>query len=133
MYNTKFECRYDKNDVFLGSGVVNENEKNYIRDILYKEDLLIIFSIDFENDFEELTNCFNELYEKIKNFAPLKKCMKHFAASIMSEDEQSGLLIMYSYHYMNNIHKCISEYLDTGTLTEKNMQLLIKLQNNIIL
>ena len=45
MYDTKFECRYHKDDVFLESDNVNENEKSIVRDILYKEDLLIFFQL----------------------------------------------------------------------------------------
>jgi hypothetical protein len=66
----------------------------------------------------------NELYQKIKNFLPLKECMKKMAGIIMAEDEQSGLLLMYSYDYMHITHKCISEYLDTGTISDENITLL---------
>lgn len=124
MYDTKFECRYHREDVFLETDEVTDDEKNFIRNLLYKEDILNIFIIDFNDDFEVFTNVINELYEKIKNFLPFKECMKKMATSIMSEDEQSGLVIMYSYDYMYITHKCVSEYLDTGLLSEENMKLL---------
>lgn len=124
MYDTKFECRYHREDVFLETDEVTDDEKNFIRNLLYKEDILNIFIIDFNDDFEVFTNVINELYEKIKNFLPFKECIKKMATSIMSEDEQSGLVIMYSYDYMYITHKCVSEYLDTGLLSEENMKLL---------
>ena len=46
MYNTKYECRYNSDDVFLESDEISNDEKNYVRDILYKEDLMNIFEID---------------------------------------------------------------------------------------
>ena len=127
MYDTKFECRYHREDVFLETDEVTDDEKNFIRNLLYKEDILNIFIIDFNDDFEVFTNVINELYEKIKNFLPFKECMKKMATSIMSEDEQSGLVIMYSYDYMYITHKCVSEYLDTTSLSEENMKLLEKI------
>jgi hypothetical protein len=124
MYDTKFECRYYSEDVFLVTDDVTDEEKNFIRNVLYREDLLHIFIIDFNDDFEVFTNVINELYEKIKDFLPFNKCMKKMAATIMSEDEQSGLLLMYSYDYMYMTHKCVSQYLETGSVSEENMKLL---------
>lgn len=124
MYDTKFECRYHKDDIFLETDQVTDDEKNFIRNILYREDIINIFLIDFNDDFDILNNLMNELYEKIKNFSPLKECMKKMAKIILSEDEHSGLLLMYSYDYMYISHKCISEYLDTGSISYENMKLL---------
>lgn len=131
MYDTKFECRYYKDDVFLETDDVNDEEKGFIRDILYKEDLLNIFSIDisentnvFDNVFESIIS---ELYNKIKHCSQLKNCMKKMASILMSEDEEFGLIILYSYDYMHITHKCISEYLDTGLISKENIELLDKI------
>jgi len=128
MYDTKFECRYHKDDVFLETDNVNENQKALIRDILYKEDLLNIFSIDYYNDdFDVFTEIIPQLYSKIQDCLPLIQCMKKMAAKVMSEDLQTGLCILYSYDYMHVMHKCVSEYLDNGILSEENMKLLEKI------
>ncbi len=125
MYDTKFECRYHKEDVFLETDKVNDYEKSFIRDILYKEDLLNIFSIDYyDDDFETFSNIIPELYSKIKECLPLTECMTRMAAKVMSEDLQTGLCILYSYDYMYITHKCVSEYLESGSLSEENMKLL---------
>jgi hypothetical protein len=128
MYDTKFECRYHKDDVFLDTDTVNDYEKTFIRDILYKEDLLNIFSIDYYNDdFDVFTEIIPQLYSKIQECLPLTECMKKMAAKVMSEDLQTGLCILYSYDYMHIMHKCVSEYLDTTSLSEENMKLLEKI------
>ena len=121
MYNTKFECRYHKDDVFLETDVLTDEEKAMVRDILYKEDVLNVFSIDFNDDSIVFENAITSLYEKIKHYQPLKNCMKKMAATILSEDEQMGLVIMYSYDYMYIIHKCVSDYLETSSISEQNM------------
>jgi len=129
MYDTKFECRYHRDDVFLEIDNVNENEKWFIRDILYKEDVLNIFSIDYYDDhhFNAFDNAITELYNKIKECEPLTECMKKMAAKVISEDLQTGLCILYSYDYMNITHKCVSEYLDTGSLSDENIKLLVEI------
>jgi hypothetical protein len=125
MYDTKFECRYQRDDVFLETDNVNENQKCLIRDILYKEDLLNIFSIDYyDDDFDVFTEIIPQLYSRIQECLPLKECMKKMAAKVMSEDLQTGLCILYSYDYMHIMHKCVSEYLEGGSLSEENMKLL---------
>lgn len=124
MYDTKFECRYHKDDVFLETDYVNENEKSIVRDILYKEDLLNIFLIDFNDDFDAFSNVISKLYSRIQYCLPLKECMKKISAKIMSEDLHVGLCILYSYDYMYITHKCVSEYLEGGSLSEENMKLL---------
>lgn len=133
MYDTKFECRYHKDNVFLEGDCVTDEEKNIIRNVLYKEDVLNIFFIDdFDDDFDIFSNVMNELYKKIKDFLPFKECMKKMAAKLMSEDEQTGLILMYSYDYMYITHKCVSEYLEITTISEENMKLLSEFSNNIL-
>jgi hypothetical protein len=126
MYDTKFECRYHRDDVFLETDNISENEKYFIRDVLYKEDLLNIFSIDcFEDDdFNIFSNVISQLYSKIEDCLPLTECMKKMGAKVMSEDLQTGLCILYSYDYMYITHKCVSEYLETRSLSKENMKLL---------
>ncbi len=125
MYDTKFECRYHKDDVFLETDNVNEYEKCFIRDFLYKEDLLNIFSIDqLDNDFDIFSNAISKLYIKIKDCLLLKEFMKKMAAKIISEDPEVGLCILYSYDYMYITHPCVSEYLESGTISPENIKLL---------
>ena len=120
MYNTKYECRYYKDDVILPDDKVTPEEADYIRNTLYQEDYLNIFSInnvdnyDFNDDYELLSKSIYNLYEKIKDSDVLKSFMQKASGYIISEDLQLGLCILYSYDYMHLMHKCVSEYLDTG-------------------
>ena len=127
MYNTKFECRYHKDDVFLETDQVNEEEMMYIRNILYREDFLNIFNIDYNDIFDVFETTMNELFEKIKNCSELNKLMKDKAEKLLlSTDLKSGLIILYSYDYMYLTHKCVSEYLETGSVSPENIHLLDK-------
>jgi hypothetical protein len=125
MYNTKHQCRYYKDDVILPDDNVTSEEADYIRNILYQEDYLNIFSInngekencDFNGDFELLSKAVYNLYEKIQDNDLLKIFMKKAAANLMSDDLQLGLCILYSYDYMYLMHEFVSEYLDTGFIS----------------
>jgi hypothetical protein len=134
MYDIKYECRYHKNDIFLETDNITDDEKDFIRNILYKEDLVNIFEIDSNNEFEIFNDIIPNLYEKIKNNLFLKECMKKAALKLISEDEELGLCILYSYDFMYLTHKCVSEYLDTGLISHENINLFKKCKelNNIL-
>ena len=130
MYNTKFECRYNKDSVFLETDDVTDYEKEYIRDILYKEDLINIFNIDNNDNFEELNYILSEINVKVKDYEPLNQIMKKTASILLSENTELGLYILFSYDYMYITHKCISEYLENGFISHDNIELLEKSVNN---
>jgi hypothetical protein len=132
MYNTKYECRYYKDDIILPDDKVTPEEEEYIRDILYQEDCLNIFSInDGENIDEDNSKLISEsiynLYEKIKDSDVLKIFMQKAAGNIISEDLLLGLCILYSYDYMHLIHDCVSEYLDTGFISLESIDRMNKI------
>ena len=56
--------------------------------------------------------------------------MKKTATLLLSEDTELGLYILYSYHYMYITHKCVSEYLETGLISQENINTLNKCVNN---
>jgi hypothetical protein len=129
MYNTKYECRYHKDNIFLDTDNVTDEEKNYIRNILYREDLLNIFEID-SNELDILNDILSEIYEKIKDNEFLSDCMNKISSSLFSQNTEFGLCLLYSYDFMYLTHKCVSEYLDTGIISEQNVNLLNNCINN---
>ena len=131
MYNTKYECQYckEESELFLKTDEINEEEiseeeKDNARDILYKEDFKAIFCIDDEPDFEKLGDVLSELYTKLNENESLMECMTYGAAKFFSEDEETGLCVLYAYDFMYLTHKCVSEYLETGVISEEHINLL---------
>jgi hypothetical protein len=120
MYNTKYVCIYNSKDVFLDTDEVTITEKDCILNILYRQDILSIFELE---DFDEkiLNQSIFELYEKVKENLKLRKIMIHLAEQLMSNDEKMGFLIMYSFDYLYVTHKYISDFLETGDISEENL------------
>ena len=50
MYNTKVICTYNTPDVFSVDDNINEEEKGFVRDTLYRQELLNILGIEDFND-----------------------------------------------------------------------------------
>jgi hypothetical protein len=120
MYNTKYLCTYNSNDVFLENDNVNGEEVDFIRHILYKQDILNIFDVE-EYDDKEFNKEIHVIYEKIKHCEKLKNCITKLANDLFSEDLEIGLIILFSYDYLYLSHLCISEYLETGDLLTGNI------------
>ena len=122
MYNTNYECRYYKNDIILEISKFTDDEKEYIRDIMYKEDLINIFDLKETDDFNCLNDNLSNIYEKIKNNCDLKECMILSASKLLSKDEQTGLCILYSFDFMYLTHDCISDYLKSNLIMEDKIK-----------
>jgi len=130
MYNTKVVCKYN-NYIFENLGELEhmtEKDKEFFLDACYREDFLNIFGLEEYNE-REIDEAMCELYEKIKECKELKECMLKSASQIMSLDEEFGLLFLFSYDYMYLSHICISEFLETGQISQDNIS---KLKSKIL-
>ena len=126
MYNITIQCRYHKEDVILDTDNVSEEEASFIRDYLYKEDVLLIFGLDFDDSEDGFNNGIMELYEKLKDQLEFKELMEKAAAMLFSTDLITGLCVLYSYDYMHLTHSCVCEYLKTGEMDVKSLKEVLK-------
>ena len=120
MYNTKFVCTYNTSSVFFEEENIGDKDEEFIRDTIYRQELLYILGMEDYNE-TEMNNSIDELYEKIKENNELKLCMQKLASHFMSIDEKFGLMILYSFDYMHLTHICISELLETNKISVKNI------------
>ena len=120
MYNTKFICTYHSEDIFNNQDFINYNDENFIRDAIYRQEILEIFNMKEYNE-NEMDNNLKNLYNNIKNCNELKEIMIKLASSYISTDEVLGLIFLFAYDYMYISHLCISEYLENGKISEDNL------------
>ena len=128
MYNIKVICTYNTPEVFLETDNVTDGEKSFIRDTIYRQELLDIFELEEYNE-TELNNAILELYIKIKNCTELKKCMIKISKNYMIDDEKTGLMFLFSYDFMFLTHICICEFLEQGKITDEHIKNLEKTIN----
>ena len=139
MYNTKVVCTYNTPEVFLETDDITDDEKAFVRDIIYRQELLDILNIDYENEDndndDKISEAVKELYNRVKDCTELRKCMvkvveKHMnVGKYMTNNEELGMMLLLSYDYMYLTHICISEYLDTGAISHENVRKLEKALN----
>ena len=128
MYNTKVICTYYTDDIFLESDNISLNEKGFIREVIYRQELLDILGIESYNEIE-MNNAIHELYNRVKDCKEIKECIKEISKQfIIANDDEFGLILLYSYDYLYITHICISEYLENGHFSEL---LLEKIKQNL--
>ena len=120
MYDTTHICRYHSDDIFLETDNVTQKEKDYIRNVLYREDLMYVFDMDDFND-ENINLNVKNLYELLKTNVDMKECMKKAANKYLSEDEEFGLMVLFAYDYFYLTHNCICEYIETKKINENSI------------
>ena len=54
MYNTKFVCTYNTPDVFSVDDNISDDEKKFVRDVIYRQELLNILGME---DFNKVCIC----------------------------------------------------------------------------
>ena len=139
MYNTKVECTYNTPEVFLETDNITDDEKSFIRNIIYRQELLNVLDIDYENNDEDneekINEAIKELYNRVKDYTCLRKCMvkvveKHLnVGKYMTGGQELGMMLLYSYDYMYLTHICISEFIETGKISDENIRSLEKALN----
>ena len=128
MYNTKYICTYNENNVFNDEDNISEYDKEFIRDALYRQDILNIFQID-EFDQELLNEKILVLFEKIKHSEQLNPLIQKLAEFFMSDDLILGFMVLFTFDYLYVSHPCICEFLELEKISEINFKKL----NSIIL
>lgn len=121
MYNTKIICTYNTPEIFLETDEITDNERNFIRNVIYRQELLDILGMDEYNE-DEMKIIIKQVYELLKGCQELRKCMLKVSKKFISKDEELGLMILFSYDYMYLTHKCISEFIETGHFTQQNIR-----------
>ena len=139
MYNTKIECTYNTPEVFLETDNITDDEKTFIRNIIYRQEFLNVLDIDYENSYddneEKISEAIKDLYNRVKDSTCLRKCMvkvveKHMnVGKYMTGGEELGMMLLFSYDYMYLTHICISEFIETGNIDHDNISKLEKALN----
>jgi hypothetical protein len=133
-YDPNVECTYHSDSVFLVDDLITEQEKEFIRNVIYRQELLNIFYLD---DFDEkhIINVLTILYNSINvNTPKLDECLKLLANHYSDfnndkNDKISTMMLLFSYTYMYLFHDCICEFIKTNTI---DLDILIKtIQQNI--
>lgn len=123
MYNTKYAVSYKNSDIFLESDAINNDEKDFVIDAIYRNDLLNIFNMG-ELEEATITKHITDLYKTIARHDEFFSLMKKAARILMSDDAEFGFLILFSFDYLDLTHSCLCELIETGQISSDKIYML---------
>jgi signal recognition particle subunit SEC65 len=129
-YNTNLKCTYQYYDPYISPDLPKSIKKEVedlesMSEILYQAELLQVFYLS-EYNYEKINEKINELYLKMEKNKELKEIMKNVASKILSEDETTGFMILFSYSFFYLLHECICDFLVHKTVAREKIEKLKK-------
>lgn len=99
-------------DVILETDDITDNEASFIRNCIYRQELLNIFGLE---DFNEsvINKQIVVLFDKVNGLDGFKELLVN---DFCKDDGLLGFTILYSYDFLYLTHPLICELLDTGTI-----------------
>jgi hypothetical protein len=128
MYNTDIICTYNTSNIFLDTDDITQDDKHFIRNTIYRQELLNIFNL-IEFSDEDFLKVIEELYLQIKLSTQLQFYIIQLSNLYMTNDSIFGLMILYSFDYLYLTHICVSEFLLKGHVSQTNIQQLDNILN----
>ena len=128
MYNTDIICTYNTSNIFLDTDDITDYDKHFIRNTIYRQEILNIFNL-YEFSDEDLLKVIEELYLQIKLSTQLQFYIIQLSNLYMTNDSIFGLMILYSFDYLYLTHICVSEFLLKGHVSQTNIQQLDNILN----
>ena len=138
MVRTFETCTYHLPEVFLETDQVSEEEKDFIRNCIYRQELLDFFNLE-EFDESFLENKIRELYillvleEKDKNDDKgkvfelfLEILQMNF--SFFSKEQCFSLLFSFDFFWLTQL--CLKDYFETGIISQPICTKLLEKLNN---
>lgn len=149
MYNIELLSIYNSDRVFLETDVITESEKDFVRDVIYRQEILKIFGLAEYTETALIREIYI-LYERIKGCQELKECMRKLGEitlnmhgneffndtnndttdtsnttdkmdSLKNSIEEIGLIVLFSFDYLYLTHNCVCEYLESGEITNESL------------
>ena len=80
----------------------------YDNDEEYRQQILKVFNLSEYTD--EITKGIDSVYEDIRENEEFERLLEKAANSMLSEDKELGLVILFSYDHFPAFHDCIKEY-----------------------
>jgi len=124
MYNTLATCTYHREDIFLDTDNVTPAEKDFVRNVIYRQELMDIFGLD-KYDENLLESSLHNIYELMQSYEPFRCCIVTACDMIQSNEPEMGWFVLFAYDYLHYTHACVSEYLTTGSICDENIEKLI--------
>jgi hypothetical protein len=109
-YDKSYVCCYNNTDVFTEeeNNLLTERDKLFVRDVLYRQDLLNIFYLETFDDALILSSV-SRIFELVKNNIIIQTLIKSIV--FLNEDELVRFMTLFSFERLHETHSIIKKCL----------------------
>ena len=126
----KSEITYHTNEVFLETDEATEDEKKFIRNCIYRQELLNLFDLE---DFDEvlMNQRMSFLYKKIIFDSDFQIILEKLQDTYFLPSKEDCFTLLFSFDYLYMTHLCFCDLFESGKIEkEHNLSLLNSIQKN---
>jgi hypothetical protein len=121
---------YHTNEVFLETDEVTEDEKKFIRNCIYRQELLNLFDLE---DFDEvlMNQRMSFLYKKIVFDSDFQIILEKLQDTYFLPSKEDCFTLLFSFDYLYMTHLCFCDLFESGKIEkEHKLSLLDSIQKN---
>ena len=123
MYDTNLSMTYHTSEVFLETDEITDDEKDFIRNCIYRQELVNLFNLEqFEPSqiYEEVRLVYDEIEFHDEFQYILEKVEEKFFLP-----KEDCFLLLFSFDYLHITHLCLCDYFTTGKIKQEHLVSLI--------
>ena len=108
-YDKDYICCYNNTDVFTEEEIkiLTEDDKMFVRDALYRQDLLNIFCLEIFDD-DKILFTVRRIFESVKNEKIIQTLIDSVQEIQFQEDNLLKFMSLFSYEHLYKTHQIIS-------------------------
>ena len=110
---------YHTNEVFLETDEVTEDEKKFIRNCIYRQELLNLFDLE---DFDEvlMNQRMSLLYKKIELDPDFQVILEKLQDTYFLPSKEDCFTLLFSFDYLYITHLCFCDLFESGKIEEEH-------------
>jgi len=121
---------YHTNEVFLETDEVTEDEKKFIRNCIYRQELLNLFDLE-EFDEDLMNQRMDFLYKKIESDLDFQVILEKLQDTYFLRSKEVSFTLLFSFDYLYMTHACFCDLFEYGKIEEEHkLSILDSIQKN---
>lgn len=118
-------CTYYLDNIFLETDLITDQEKDFIRNCIYRQELLNTFDLE---DFDEiiLESSVRLVYTLVKNEQKFSNFIEILINAFPLTKEEECFMVLFSFDYFFITLECLKDFFKNGDISTFNQELLSK-------
>ena len=118
-------CTYNLDDIFLETDIITDQEKDFIRNCIYRQELLNTFGLEEFNEIV-LESAVRELYTIVEKEQIFSTFIEILVNNFPLTKEEECFMVLFSFDYFYIMLECLKDYFENKSISQQNYDYLSK-------